>query len=217
MRNIVCVSQIAGLRAALEARGLSHIKYVDPPFADAGALEAAEVLLGEPAVCGPLVDKMPNLKWLQSTFAGCNQLLTASARRDYAATRLAGCFGPDMAEYAMMHILTLERKYEQQRRDQSTREWVGAHHPTTGAMQGGGAYRRMSKLTLGVLGLGDIGSEIARIAAHGLRMRVVGCRRDARPRPTDAEAGVSHVYGLDELSAFLSSADYLVSVLPWTP
>ena len=64
-------------------------------------------------MCGPVVDACPKLLWLQSTFAGCNQLLTASTRRDYAATRLAGCFGPCMAEYAALHILALERRYEE--------------------------------------------------------------------------------------------------------
>ena len=65
-------------------------------------------------MCGPVVDACPKLVWLQSTFAGCNQLLTGSARRDYAATRLAGCFGPCMAEYAALHILALERRYSEE-------------------------------------------------------------------------------------------------------
>ena len=76
-------------------------------------------------MCGPVVDACPKLLWLQSTFAGCNQLLTASTRRDYAATRLAGCFGPCMTEYAALHILALERRYEEQRAQQRRREWIG--------------------------------------------------------------------------------------------
>lgn len=217
--SVLCVSQIAGLRKALEASGLAGpwLRFAEAPFDDASALEQCEVLLGEPAVCGKLVDRCPQLKWLQSTFAGCNQLLTDSERRDYTATRLGGCFGPDMAEYAMLHILALERKYEVQREQQKAGEWLAARSPTTGVRQGGAEYRRMSQLTLGVLGLGDIGLDIARSASHGLRMRVVGCRRDAAPRPTDAEAGVSSVFGLDALGDFLGASDYIVSVLPSTP
>ena len=48
-------------------------------------------------------------------------------------------------------------------------------------------------------------------------MQVVGCRRRADPRPSDAEAGVSAVYPLEELPRFLGRCDYLVSVLPSTP
>ena len=119
------------------------------------AASLTQVLLGEPAVCGPVVDACPKLLWLQSTFAGCNQLLTASTRRDYAATRLAGCFGPCMAEYAALHILALERRYEEQRAQQRRREWIG---PRDAPLAAGGDYRRLSSLTAGVLGLGEIGS-----------------------------------------------------------
>ena len=100
--QICVVSRIPGLRAALDARGVETAGmewHADLESAAAKrALSGCEVLLGEPAVCGPVVDACPKLAWLQSTFAGCNQLLTGSARRDYAATRLAGCFGPCMAE-----------------------------------------------------------------------------------------------------------------------
>ena len=174
---------------------------------------STQVLLGEPAVCGPVVDACPKLIWLQSTFAGCNQLLTGSARRDYAATRLAGCFGPCMAEYAALHILALERRYEEQRSQQSRRQWVGPRDAPDAA---GGDYRRLSSLTVGVLGLGEIGSSVAKALSSGFGMQVVGCRRRADPRPSDAAAGVSDVYPLEELPRFLGRCDYLVSVLPST-
>ena len=100
----VCVlSQVAGLREALLSRGIGaeSFNWLSAGTAAAGltdisstegkaALEQCEVLVGEPALCGPIVDGLPKLVWLQSTFAGCNQLLTASTRRDYVATRLAG-------------------------------------------------------------------------------------------------------------------------------
>ena len=240
-------------------------------------------------MCGPVVDACPKLVWLQSTFAGCNQLLTGSARRDYAATRLAGCFGPCMAEYAALHILALERRYEEQRSQQSRRQWVGPRDAPDAA---GGDYRRLSSLTVGVLGLGEIGSSVAKVPpppsplppsppppspppsppppsppppspttsppatfatiisstalaatlttaaltataittailtaatiytmqalSSGFGMQVVGCRRRADSRPSDAAAGVSDVYALEDLPRFLGRCDYLVSVLPST-
>ena len=48
-------------------------------------------------------------------------------------------------------------------------------------------------------------------------MDVVGCRRHPAARERDAAAGVSKVYGLDELPQFLGACDYIVSVLPSTP
>ena len=211
VRPIVAVaSRIAGLREALAAdaslAGMATLVWTDD---DASVLQKCDVLLGEPAICGPLVDSCPNLAWLQSTFAGCNQLLTASSRRDYTATRLAGCFGPDMAEYTMLHVLRLERRYDELRANQARGEWADVRSSSAGD------YRRLPSLTLGVLGLGDIGSTIANAASAGFGMQVVGCRRDKSPRASDGD--VARVFGLDELPAFLASADYIVSVLPSTP
>ena len=59
-----------------------------------------------------------------------------------------------------------------------------------------GDYRRLPSLTLGVLGLGDIGSTIANAASAGFGMQVVGCRRDKSPRASDGAVG--RVFGLDE-------------------
>ena len=73
------------------------------------ALAEADVLVGEPSILSPLVKQCPKLVWMQSTFAGCNQLLQ-QPRRDFVATRLAGFFGPDMAEYTALHVLTRERQ-----------------------------------------------------------------------------------------------------------
>ena len=76
-RPTVCVvSRVAGLSAALSARGLSGpwLRILDANAPDPAALATAEVLVGEPALCGPLVDQCTKLVWLQSTFAGCNQV-----------------------------------------------------------------------------------------------------------------------------------------------
>lgn len=213
----VVLSRVAGLREAIQARGLTGdwIRWVSEPTPE--ALAGAEVLVGEPAVCAPVVEHCPNLKWLQSTFAGCNPMLN-QPRKDFAVTRLAGCFGPDMAEYCFLHILALERQYDLQRKLQHEKQWLGARNAESGDRQGGAAYRRLSSLTLGILGLGDIGSCIAARATNGLGMRVIGWRRDGTPRDSDVLAGVTEVFGGQErLASFLSQADYLVSVLPSTP
>lgn len=221
--RICILSQVVGLREAMLARGIkasafSWLTTVDADDKASGvpvaspegraALAQADVLVGEPALCGPLVDSMPKLAWLQSTFAGCNQLLTASARRDYVATRLAGVFGPDMAEYAALHILSLERNRKAELERQQRAEWLPSRE---------NGYRRLSSLTLGVLGMGDIGSCIARALSGAFSMRVVGCRRSAGLREGDAQCSVSRVYALESLPAFLAEADYVVAVLPSTP
>ena len=111
----VVISKIAGLSEAFTARGLTGewIRWVAEPTRE--ALADCEVLVGEPAAVAPMLENCgPELKWVQSTFAGCNPLLD-QPRKDFTVTRLAGCFGPDMAEYCMLHILALERQYDLQR------------------------------------------------------------------------------------------------------
>jgi phosphoglycerate dehydrogenase-like enzyme len=121
-----------------------------------------------------------------------------------------------MAEYVLLQILSLERRSVEQREMQHLGQWVDVH-TEDGSTHPNSQYRRLPTLTLGVLGLGDIGTEIARTCSQGVRMKVVGCRLNPRPRASDAAAGVSHVFGLSELSQFLASSDYVVSVTPSTP
>ncbi|KAL1518829.1 hypothetical protein AB1Y20_003106 [Prymnesium parvum] len=164
-------------------------------------LARAHVIVGEPSVCAPLLEHCRSLVWLQSTFAGCNQLLQ-QPRRDFVATRLAGQFGPDMAEYTALHVLGCERRLRSLWESQQRCEWAA-----------GGGYRRLSALTLGVLGLGDIGSCVARTMRRAFQMEVIGCRRR---EGGGGEAEVARTYSTRELPAFLARCDYIVSVLPST-
>ena len=45
-----------------------------------------------------MVDDAESLRWMQSTWAGVNTIFTGSQKRDFALTRLGGCFGTQMAE-----------------------------------------------------------------------------------------------------------------------
>jgi phosphoglycerate dehydrogenase-like enzyme len=68
--------------------------------------------------------------------------------------------------------------------------------------------------TLGILGLGEIGAELARKAA-ALGMRVVGTRRSGRaggPPP-----GVTAVFPPEATDSVLAQSDFVVCLLPATP
>jgi phosphoglycerate dehydrogenase-like enzyme len=82
--------------------------------------------------------------------------------------------------------------------DQHERRWRRRVNPT------------LAGRTLGILGLGAIGAEVARKAA-ALEMRVVGTRRSAAPVPH-----VDRVYGPGETDAVLAESDYVVLLLPST-
>lgn len=82
--------------------------------------------------------------------------------------------------------------------DQRERRWTRRVNPT------------LAGRTLGILGVGAIGAELARKAA-ALEMRVIGTKRDGAPVPH-----VERVYRPSETDAVLSASDYVVVLLPCT-
>jgi len=175
--------------------------------ADSSELAAAEVVIADPPTFASRQATAASLKWLQSTYAGCDALLRNRTQPlPYQVTRLAGVFGPAMAEYVMLHVLALERKYSENEAKQARKEW---------GVRGGVAqksYRMLDTLTLGVLGSGDIGMEVAK-RANAFGMRVIVCKRDVS---TAKPPHVSTMFGPDQLREFLQELDYCVNLLPST-
>jgi phosphoglycerate dehydrogenase-like enzyme len=83
--------------------------------------------------------------------------------------------------------------------DQRERRWTRHVNPT------------LAGRTLGILGLGAIGAELARKAA-ALEMRVIGTKRDGLP-----VAHVERVHPPSETQTVLAQSDYVVLLLPSTP
>jgi phosphoglycerate dehydrogenase-like enzyme len=65
--------------------------------------------------------------------------------------------------------------------------------------------------TLGILGLGIIGQDLAALA-KALRMRVIGTSRRATPLP-----GLAEVYPTEQTAEVLKQSDFVVLLLPATP
>ena len=74
-------------------------------------------------------------------------------------------------------------------------------------------YRSLSELTIGILGLGDIGQEIAKYCTS-MKMTVNAIRRT---HPATKLPYVDECFCLENLSECLKNCDYLCSVLPSTP
>lgn len=140
------------------------------------------------------------LRWLQLTSAGVEHLLPVrDLLRDVVVTNARGIHGEVMADYVFGVIVMQQWNFPRLFRNQHTRRW---DHQVTEPLAG---------KTLGVVGLGAIGREIARRApAFGLT--VVGVRREAAP-----VEGASRVFGPDRLSAMLPLCDFVVVVVPDTP
>jgi phosphoglycerate dehydrogenase-like enzyme len=161
------------------------------------AAAAADVVLGEPSLTREVLPRLPNLQWVQATWAGVEPLLDPSLRRDYLLTNARGVFGSLMSEYVFGYLLAHERKIFEKRASQLAGKWDPAH---PGTLRG---------KRIGLLGVGSIGAVLARTAKH-FDMHVKGYTRASRDCPDVDE------YFHGDRARFAADLDYLVSIVPNT-
>ncbi|KAG0725379.1 Glyoxylate reductase/hydroxypyruvate reductase [Chionoecetes opilio] len=111
-----------------------------------------------------------------------------------------------MAEYTVGWILNHERGWLEARQNQLQGEW---RH--TGSI----AYRCLNELTVGVLGMGNIGKEVAR-SLKAFRSEVHAFTR-TEPSPEHRSKDVDKYWHTGELADFLGHCDYIVNIMPSTP
>lgn len=157
-----------------------------------------EIVLGSPSMIAKELDNLPNVKWIQSTWAGVEPLLDPSLRRDYTLTNARGVFGSLMSEFVFGYLLAHERKIFELAQAQQRKEWM---HFLTGTLRG---------KTIGLLGVGSIGAEVARTAKF-FGMTVRGYTRSSK----DCEY-VDEYFHSGDLLKFANGLDYLVAILPNT-
>jgi glyoxylate/hydroxypyruvate reductase A len=139
------------------------------------------------------------LRWIQAMGAGVEPLLVSELPRRVVVTRATGMFGAWMAEYTLGWCAWVTQQMEAARDAQRQRRWAPLPpEPLHGR-------------TLTIVGLGDIGRAIARVAA-AFHMRVIGVSRRGRKAH-----GLSLVYRPAALLRALAPADFVVLVLPLTP
>ncbi len=158
-------------------------------------------LLAEPSLAASIVPQLPNLRWLQSTWAGVEPLL-ALPRRDYTLSNIRGVFAPLMAEFVLAHALAYERHVIAHHHAQQRRQWFNdGRSSTVGTLRG---------KTLLLLGVGSIGAGVAH-TMHQMGMRVLGIARQPR-----TIADMEQVGTFAQLPEFLPQADYVLNTLPNT-
>jgi len=142
---------------------------------------------------------LPKLAAVFNLGAGVDHLLDDPALPDVPIARAVH---PDltmrMTEYVVLHTLLHHRG--QRRYDAQQREAVWKGHPQPAA----------SAVTVGVMGLGAIGGEIAAVLRR-IGFRVTGWSRSPRDL-----ADVACFHGSEGLDAFLRETEILVCVLPAT-
>jgi phosphoglycerate dehydrogenase-like enzyme len=90
-------------------------------------------VLGAPSLVSKVLEELPNLKWVQSTWAGVEPLLDPALRRDYVLTNARGVFGGLMSEFVFGYLLAHERKIFATRAGTAKQ---GMEHSLTGTLRG---------------------------------------------------------------------------------
>ena len=197
---LILSTEAAEFRRLIEESALPDLEIAtaaDPESARGGRMDC-EILYGEARMIREVLANLPQLKWVQTMSAGVDRLMDPSLRRDYTLTNSGGAFGTLMREYVMGYILAYERRVFERRDSQLKRIW---NRDGVGHLNG---------KTIGILGVGSIGSEIAATAKHfGMHVR-------GYTRASETCAHVDAYYHGDALPEFAAGCDYVVSVLPKT-
>ena len=212
-----CAIAISPVLSGRDAFGAMRQKILDaapgsrlvPISADGVAddpVDEVEVLLRGWSLGGDALDRFvgraPKLRWIHSVSVGVESILTPVVfLRGIAISNARGVFDQPIGEYVMTMILSTCRRLPALLELQRERTW----QPIQAV--------ELAETTIGLVGLGGIGREVARLAAP-FGPRMVAVRR--QQGSGEAPAGVQVLGGLEALPELLSTSDFVVLALPLT-
>lgn len=146
----------------------------------------------------------PNARWIHSFSAGVDSMIGPGlqARTDIVVTNAKGAFSESLAEFALFGIMYFAKMLPHTLKIYGERKWE-RFHPTLVKGQ-----------TLGIVGYGNIGEHVAKMAKIGFGMKVLAVKRDPAQVSTEARAWVDEVSG--DVEDVLGRCDYVVGILPGT-
>jgi len=148
----------------------------------------------------PLTGKLfslPRLRWFHSFSAGVdNPAFRTLLERDILLTNSSGASSPSIAQYVLAMMLRTVKPLDAWAEAQRERRWQAV--PAS----------ELTGNTAGIVGVGHIGGEVARLA-KAVGMRTIGCRRGPRrPRYVD------ELVPPERLDDLFARSDFVVLALP---
>ncbi len=201
---------------------------VHPPVVDncAGTRDALREIVDAEAFFGKMTPELltaaKRLEWVQSPTASLEHYLfpelVAHAAR---LSNMRGIFSDVIADHVFGYILCFARNLHLYLRRQTERTWapIGGEGTRSSYSVGPGETTPMDRShihvgdqTLGVVGCGAIGSEVARRGvSFGMRVLAVD------PAQTEAPDGVEALWPIEGLDELLARSDFVVIAAPHTP
>ncbi|WP_280770123.1 D-2-hydroxyacid dehydrogenase [Salipaludibacillus daqingensis] len=144
------------------------------------------------------IENATHLKWIMVISAGLDEMPFHSIKKkEIIVTNAKGIHSTPMAEYAIGMMLQVSRQTKVVIENEANHKWDRSPKMT-----------ELNEKTLGVLGAGAIGKEVARLA-KAFNMRVIGMNRSGR-KVENFDQMVTKA----NIDSLLENADYIVSVLP---
>jgi phosphoglycerate dehydrogenase-like enzyme len=163
----------------------------------AALLASAEVLfdVDRPNVRAGLIERAPRLRWIQASSSGVGEWIRRLGLHEtrVQVTNASGVHAVPLAEFVVFAMLYFAKQMPLVQSQRATRRWERF------------AGEVVRGRTVGVIGLGRVGQEIARVCT-ALGLDVLGMRR----RPAANE------YGPQDLHTVLAQSDYVVLIAPYT-
>jgi D-2-hydroxyacid dehydrogenase (NADP+) len=182
--------------------------FPDVRFTSVAALECTEALKELPSAdaifaYGRAFDracliKSERLKWIQCLITGTDHLTPVLAGSGIVLTNARGIHGPQMAEAAILHMMSLYRDVPQLVRNQAAHVW-DRFKP-----------RVLDHRTVVILGVGAIAEHVARVC-KAFGMTTIGVSRT--PRIIE---GFDRFYPRDKLLEAAAQADFLLVLVPYS-
>ncbi|MCP4357331.1 MAG: D-2-hydroxyacid dehydrogenase [Chloroflexi bacterium] len=180
-------------------------------------LTMAEVIYGLTGF--PAEAQSPALRWIQMHSAGVDHLRdTAVWSRNIQLTSASGIHASNIAQYVLTQMLTWANRVPTWVRLQTAAQWPQNRWETF-------LPQELYGKTLGILGYGSIGREVARLA-KAFNMQLLVTKRDARhikdngyflPGLGDPEGNLPHrIYPSEATRSMVAECDFVVITLPLT-
>jgi phosphoglycerate dehydrogenase-like enzyme len=170
----------------------------------------------------PLLAAARRLRWVQAPTASLeHHLFPELTVHPCVLTNMRGLFSDVIADQVFGYVLCFARNLHRYVLQQARAEWapVGGEDSRVPFATGPGvvnaidrAHLHLADATLGIVGLGSIGAEVARRGlAFGMRVLAVD------PVRTEAPVGVTTLWPVEQLPDLLAASDFVVIAAPHTP
>ncbi len=167
----------------------------------------------------PEPELAPKLRWIQMNSAGMSHAFNKAIVKaeDIIVTSTSGIHATNMAHYCLMTMLMFNYNMRSAFELQGRAEWLDNRHAVFSPVD-------MGRQTVGIIGYGSIGRELARLAS-AMGMKVIASKRDLSttaevnaytlPGTGDPSGDIpDRIYPAETIASLAKDCDYLVVTVP---